>query len=172
MPDLHGWLAEQVERAQQRAGRWHDAECAALDTSVADAAVLHAATLCDCGGPAAVLRRCEADRQILTIHAVSDDGYSAACDGCGTAGICDDWVTDNINDCPILLAVAHAHGLTPEILARLDRPEPPQRAQPTAGHALNPDAWARYLLTGQLPERTTMRDVPAALRGPNWKPGR
>jgi hypothetical protein len=184
MPDLHDWITEQVARAERIARapqhpspHWHyDHMCGEIRDDANAGTVAHLGRDDPAGvhialhDPGAVLRRCEADCQILAIHAAVDDGYSTGCDGCGTAGICDDWVTDNINDCPILLAVAHAHGLTPEILAELDRPEPPQRAQMSAGPALNPDAWARYLITGQLPARTAMRDVPAALRGPNWRP--
>ncbi|MGV9588273.1 hypothetical protein [Streptomyces tendae] len=119
-------------------------------------------TLAPVQAATAVLRRCEADRRILAIHYAVEDGYFTACDGCGTAGICDDWVTENINDCPILLALAHAHGITDEILASLDRPTPPE-PQPRDGKRLSlGDIHAT-------PPITTSQ-VPAALRGPRWKP--
>jgi hypothetical protein len=35
--------------------------------------------------------------------------------------------TENLNDCPELLDLGHAHGLTPEILAGLDRPQKGER---------------------------------------------
>jgi hypothetical protein len=82
--------------------------------------------------PAAVLRRCAADRKILDRHNVdlssADDRlYATACHGCGTYGDCDDPVTDNINDCPELLDLADGYGITPDQLAALDRPQPPPR---------------------------------------------
>ncbi|MCZ4506940.1 hypothetical protein O3Q52_01690 [Streptomyces sp. ActVer] len=111
--------------------------------------------------------RCESDRRILAIHQAVSDGYSQPfCDGCGTAGICDDPVTENINDCPILLAIGHAHGLTPEILATLHRPQAPERprAEPSVMGRAAAEVWGEQILA-------SLRDVPAALRGPNWKAG-
>ncbi|MEU7149199.1 hypothetical protein AB0B15_14355 [Streptomyces sp. NPDC045456] len=75
----------------------------------------------------AALRRCEADRRVLARHTLdtSQTAFPAACEGCGT----DDWGlpnVENLNDCPELRDLAHAHGLTDEILTRLDRPEPPE----------------------------------------------
>ncbi|MFD7661065.1 hypothetical protein [Streptomyces sp. NPDC059788] len=104
----------------------------------------------------AVLRRCEADRRILARHTLdtSQTAFTAACEGCGT----DEWGlpnTENLNDCPELLDLAHAHGLTDEILAGLDRPEPPER-RPRVAHWL------------AIPARTPMSDVPETLRGPRW----
>ncbi|MFC8986027.1 DUF6221 family protein [Streptomyces sp. NPDC057115] len=117
--------------------------------------------------PDAVLRRCEADRRILARHALdpaqSDSWlFAAACHGCGTEGDCDDPVTDNLNDCPELLDLAHAHGITPDILASLDRPQPPE-PEPRDGRRLG---LGDILATPPI----TTADVPAALRGPNWKP--
>jgi hypothetical protein len=108
--------------------------------------------------PAAVLRRCEADRRILTRHRLNPDAYwyeAAACHGCGTFGDCDDPVTDNLNDCPELLDLGHAHGLTDEILATLDRPQRGERPEPSV-FRIGP------------PARSTS-SVPPVLRGPNWK---
>ncbi|MEO3978788.1 DUF6221 family protein [Streptomyces sp. CAU 1734] len=113
--------------------------------------------------PDAVLRRCEADRRILARHrlapALADSPTSAAaCDGCGYEWVQDhcDPITDNINDCPELLDLAHAHGITPDILAGLDRPTTPE---PT--RIERPSDARRTISTSA---------APAALRGPNWKP--
>ncbi|MFD8771462.1 hypothetical protein [Streptomyces sp. NPDC059916] len=111
------------------------------------------------------LRRCESDRRILAAHHSIDDGYSVACEGCGYDGsYCPEPITMNINDCPMLLALAHAHGITPEILAELDRAQLPKREAPepgSLGHFV-PQVWSGQLLA-------SLRDVPAPLRGPNWK---
>ncbi|MFL6096054.1 MAG: hypothetical protein ACJ71Y_11450 [Blastococcus sp.] len=102
-----------------------------------------------------ILRRCEADRRVLARHRRDPDCLAwAACKGCGN----DDWGLPNVenqNDCPELLDLAHAHGLTEEILASLDRPQPSE-SKPVFGGILT------------LP--ITTRDVPEALRGPRWKP--
>lgn len=80
--------------------------------------------------PAAVLRRCAADRRTLARHRLNPDAYwaeAAMCEGCGTEGEMDDPRTENLNDCPELLDLAHAYGITPEILAGLDRPQKGER---------------------------------------------
>ncbi|MFE4420457.1 hypothetical protein [Streptomyces sp. NPDC056817] len=114
--------------------------------------------------------RCEADRRILARHRSVDGGYSVACAGCGYDGsYCPEPVTENLNDCPELLDLAHAHGITPEVLAWLDRPQPPERSRPEPspiGRAVA-DVWGGALL-GSL-KATPIGDVPATLRGPNWK---
>ncbi|MFJ8727785.1 hypothetical protein [Streptomyces sp. NPDC093269] len=104
MSDLHGWILEQIggkETLARNAGtEWWEPW---------------------------VLRRCAADRKLLTIHKPrgGDLGYDPyVCEGCGQEGYCQDWVTENANDCPVLLAVAEGYGLTPEVLAGLDRPKP------------------------------------------------
>lgn len=108
----------------------------------------------------AAMRRCEADRRILARHRLAEWAWAheAPCHGCGTAGDCDDPVTENLNDCPELLDLAHAHGITEQELAGLDRPQPPERK--SSGQRIG------HWLT--VPIQTS--DVPAALRGPNWKP--
>lgn len=110
---------------------------------------------------AATLRRCEADRRILARHRADPDCLAwASCKGCGN----DDWGLphiDNLNDCPELLDLAHAHGITPEELSGLDRPQPPE-AKPVFG--------SRYANGGTLTLPITTSDVPAALRGHRWKP--
>ncbi|MEU3851753.1 hypothetical protein [Streptomyces sp. NPDC029554] len=157
MPDLHGWITQQIDKTQQRADRWHDTECPVHDTSLIDATVLRGATLCDCGGPATALRRCEADRKILARHTLDPDAiwYEAAmCKGCGTEGEMAYPVTENLNDCPELLDLAYAHGLTDEILATLDRPKEGERPERT-GPSLIPDALAEAFGKSMLAAMTT-----------------
>jgi hypothetical protein len=114
---------------------------------------------------AAVLRRCEADRRTLARHKVPIDGATwfdaTICVGCGTYGDCDMPETDNINDCPELLDLAHAHGITEADLAALDRP---QRPEPT------PAQQRRLRERARLTVPITTADVPQALRGHRWKP--
>jgi hypothetical protein len=176
VPDLHDWITQQItlavavaEEAADGAGsaHWRAAETASCDCCVhlrtEDGGLLctpdsRYADHMAAHDPAAVLRRCEADRRILTRHRLNPDAYwseAAACHGCGTFGDCDDPVTDNLNDCPELLDLAHAHGLTPEILADLDRPQRGERPEPSV-FRIGP------------PARPTS-SVPSALRGPNWK---
>ena len=112
-----------------------------------------------CNDPDTVLRRCEADRRILARHRLATEwdwafSSEAPCHGCGTNGDGDYFVTDQLNECPELLDLAHAHGITAEILAGLDRPTMPPRPEPKR-RGPDPD--------------TSL--VPAALRGPNWKEG-
>jgi hypothetical protein len=90
MPDLHGWITQQIDTAAERADRWHDIECDVHATTLIDATVIQGATLCDCGGPAAVLRRCAVDRRLLAEHAHA-----------GQAG-----------PCPTLIALAQSYGPT------------------------------------------------------------
>lgn len=107
--DLYGWILEQIS-GKEKLARYAEAEW----------------------WEPWVLRRCAADRKLLTIHkprhvdwapgeAYRHDPY--VCEGCGQEGYCQDWVTEHANDCPVLLAVAEGYGLTPEILAGLDRPK-------------------------------------------------
>ncbi|MFH9574199.1 hypothetical protein ACH4MG_27125 [Streptomyces sp. NPDC017454] len=135
--DLHAWITQQVD-ATETEGR---------------------AVLVD---PTPLLRRCEADRRILARHRIDTPvGAFPSCAGCGN----DDWDLPNaetLNDCPELLDLAHAHGITDEILASLDRPAPPEPQQRDR----------RRLGLGDIlatPPITTSQ-VPAALRGPRWKP--
>src|SRR3954470_3383603 len=110
---------------------------------------------------AAVLRRCEADRRILARHRLDPDiTYEPACKGCGTYGDQELSNVDNLNECPELLDLAHAHGITPEILAGLDRPQPPER-KPRIHNARS----LADVLGIATPPITTS-DVPEALRGP------
>lgn len=116
--------------------------------------------------PAATLRRCEADRKILARHDLDPNAYwseAAMCVGCGATSDCDWPVTDNLNECPELLDLGHAHGLTPETLATLDQPVPPpapRRPEPGPGIRIG------RLCVADLMQ---MSEVPPGLRGPNWK---
>jgi hypothetical protein len=140
--DLHAWITQQVDRVER------SVEDDVLPSSEAEV----------------VLRRCEADRSILARHRlIPDVTYEPACEGCGTYGDMEMSNVDNLNDCPELLDLAHAHGITPDILAGLDRPQPPVPKPRNEG---------RLGLADILAPRTQMRNVPAALRGPRWKHGR
>lgn len=105
----------------------------------------------------AAVRRSEADRRILARHTLDlDVTYEPACEGCGTYGDQAMSNVDNLNECPELLDLAHAHGITDTELAGLDRPQTPEPEPRTS----------RRLFTFPI----TTSDVPAALRGPHWKP--
>ncbi|MFD7705693.1 hypothetical protein [Streptomyces sp. NPDC059786] len=136
--DLHAWITQQVDATEATA------RAALID-------------------PTPLLRRCEADRRILARHRLDPNvTYEPACEGCGTYGSVEMSNVDNLNECPELLDLAHAHGITDEILAGLDRPQPPEPKPRTGGGTLG--------LADILTPRTPMCDVPAALRGPRWKP--
>lgn len=126
MPDLPGWITQQINECE------HYARTEILN-------------------PVNALRRIEADRRILDIHKpYGGRGYGGhACTGCGELN--EDWAVDHANDCPTLLALAEGYGLTPEILATLDRPVP-EPHPPARPHG----------------PRSDTRRVPPALRGPNW----
>jgi hypothetical protein len=97
--------------------------------------------------PASVLRRCEADRRVLARHRLDPDAYwaeAAACHGCGTEGEMGYPRTENLNDCPELLDLGYAYGLTDEILAGLDRPQKGERP-PQTGPSLLPDGLAEAM---------------------------
>ncbi|MDH6448156.1 hypothetical protein M2155_000564 [Streptomyces sp. SAI-119] len=170
MSDLHGWLTRQVDRvealaraAEKEQGRdWRTRWEASGDhfeivddagLLVADQMQPGAAAQAVAHDPAAVLRRCAADRKILADHTALGFDGSVHCDGCGI-----DYesgpLVENVNDCPTLLALAEGYGLTPEALAGLERalrPEPKRRG-------------------GILPTNVgATADIPPALRGPNWK---
>lgn len=139
--DLHAWITQQVAAVERSIDK---------DEVPSDEA-------------APVLRRCEADRRILARHALDPDvSYEPACKGCGTYGDQEMSNIDNLNDCPELIDLAHAHGITDEILAGLDRPQPPE-TKPSTDRRLG---LADILATAPI----TTSDVPAALRGPRWKP--
>ncbi|MET8694704.1 hypothetical protein ABZV65_19425 [Streptomyces bauhiniae] len=147
--DLHAWITEQVALTEAE-GR---------------------AMLVD---PTPILRRCEADRRILARHRIdptaASSSFETACEGCGHEWVWDDPVpfVDNLNDCPELLDLAHAHAITDDILAGLDRPTPTE-SKPHAKVAHTP-AGVQHITRLLVTRPITTRDVPAALRGPRWKP--
>jgi Fe-S cluster biogenesis protein NfuA len=137
--DLHAWITQQVDRVE----RAIEDDCVPSDEA------------------APVLRRCEADRRILARHRPDSApvAFPGACEGCGL----DDWGlpnTETVNHCPELLDLAHAHGITPEILASLDRPQSPE---------LKPAQKRRLRERARLIVPITTSDVPEALRGPRWR---
>lgn len=187
--DLHAWITQQVDRVEASARRAADCATArrwqAINSVIVavpdgntagpeiieaafhtyDDALVHAAV----HDPATVLRRCEADRRILARHRLDPDvTYEPACEGCGTYGDMGLSEVDNLNDCPELLDLAHAHGITPEILAGLDRPQAPE-PKPHAKIA-HTRTGARHILDLFATPPITTSDVPEALRGPRWKP--
>lgn len=191
--DLHTWITARVDAVEASALRGIEGRSIAFESDLDGRAVAGTITTATHGSDglqfaiaqygveprdatpapvqqaAAVLRRCEADRRILARHTRVDSGYRVAREGCGyDGGYCPDLITENINDCPELLDLGYAHGLTPEILAGLDRPAPPERE--TSGGGLSgfiPDLWAKQV--DAFLQTTLIRDVPPALRGPNWK---
>ncbi|GFE20035.1 hypothetical protein [Streptomyces nigrescens] len=139
--DLHAWITQQVDLVERLLDEheWPPSQAEG------------------------VRLRCEADRRILARHTLNtDDCFESACLGCDL----DSWGlpnTENLNDCPELLDLAHAHGLTDEILAGLDRPQAPDHRLPEG-----PAYTLRITSYPTQPAETS--DVPAALRGPHWKP--
>jgi hypothetical protein len=164
VPDLHGWITQQIDQREDLAKRaahygrpdWPQPCTAAVDTGEDWPITTEAGPIAEhiaVHDPAAVIRRCAADRKILEHHAPVGNGYPShyACEGCGMdGGDCADWNTEHINDCPTLLALAEGYGITEEQLAGLDRPEPDRPVYKQWG--LPPD----------------VSRVPPALRGPNW----
>ncbi|MER6492707.1 DUF6221 family protein [Streptomyces griseorubiginosus] len=116
--------------------------------------------------PDTILRRCEADRRILARHAPQpngtgfDDGWQ--CQTCSQDGG-DGYQYLVPYPCPTVEDLAHAHGITPDVLAGLDHPRP-QPPEP----GLHPDAAYKMRITATPPITTS--DVPEALRGPRSKP--
>lgn len=172
--NLHEWISgrvEAVEKTARKAVKCTSAEWVALGSLVLtvaredgeqvagvdvieavnyryDDALVHAAA----HDPAAVLRRCEADRRVLARHKLNPEASwldAAACHGCGVMGDCDDSVTDNLNDCPELLDLAHAHGITETELAALGRPTARSRPPETPGQARARQELAELLFPGE-----------------------
>ena len=146
MPDLHSWTAQQIDKtehqarlaAELQAPQWTCPSTGVVDLGVdlistGDRDVAYHIALHD---PDNVLRRCAADRKILNRHRLDPDAHwsdRTMCEGCGTTGDCDWPVTGNLNDCLELLDLAEGYGLTPEILATLDRPQRGERPDPGPG---------------------------------------
>lgn len=151
MPDLHGWITQQIDHVEDVVRDPSGAPWSAVDHIIMF-------------GPDAVLRRCAADRKILTEHQPQGGGYPShyACQGCGyDGGYCPEPITEHVNDCPTLLALAEGYGLTEEQRALLDRPEA-ERPKPGPGTGL-PDTIVEQMI------RASLATVPPGLRGPNWK---
>jgi hypothetical protein len=110
----------------------------------------------------AILRRCEADRRILARHKLDlSVSWEPSCEGCGTYGDMNMSRVDDLNECPELLDLAHAHGITKGDHDGLDQPELPQRKPViTNSHSL-----AHVL---GLRDITPMSELPTVLRGPAW----
>lgn len=141
--DLHAWITQQVEQVERLIdeGEWPPSQTDG------------------------VRLRCEADRRILARHRLDPNiTYEPACEGCGTYGDMEMSSVDNLNECPELLDLAHAHGITEGILAGLDRPQPPEPKPRIHNERTLAD------VLGIATPPITTSDVPAALRGPRWKP--
>ncbi|MFF7096381.1 hypothetical protein ACFY9A_28900 [Streptomyces rubradiris] len=140
MPDLHGWITQQIDAAEHHARTHHH-------------------------DPSTALRWCSAHRKILAEHKPRAgtwiDYY--ACAGCGYDGAdyCSELMVGHTNDCPTLLALAEGYGLTEEQRAALDRPEKEQPPRKPGSGGL-PDTLVEQMI------RVSLATVPPALRGPNW----
>jgi hypothetical protein len=77
MDELVRWLGVQLDADKARAAQWHDLECSIHEHQ--DGGLLKAVAalevygevpgaVCDCGGPARVLREIDAKRQLLALH--------------------------------------------------------------------------------------------------------
>ena len=184
MPDLHGWISQKIDEVEQRAqalppwpwtfdADWEEVK-AADGIAVADVFALSGRQLRATGefiaanDPAAVLRRCAADRKILELHCYAGGSYEPyACDGCGHDDLGAN--VDHCNDCGTLQALAAGYGITDDEMAVLDRPEPERPASPGGKSALQ--VIDEFLWAAAATRRSTTPTsvVPAALRGPNWK---
>jgi hypothetical protein len=176
VPDLHGWITQQIDRREGLANRaahygrpdWPQPATAVVDVGEDWPITTEAGPIAEHiseHSPDNVLRRCTADRKILARHTLNPNvHYEPACKGCGTYGDMELSETENLNDCPELLDLAEGYGLTPEILATLDQPETPARPErPDIPPPVHLNALVRLLSA-----RPTS-SVPPALRGPNWK---
>lgn len=152
MPDLHGWIDQQIARIEAVAGaatpgQWetrdHDDQPGMLEVRAADEPDFILGYIADVAtddghhialhSPENILRRCAADRKILKVHAPQGGGWEPyACLGCGTDsefGV----LVDHTNDCETLRALAEGYGLTEEQRVQLDRPEPEPRQRRMGG---------------------------------------
>lgn len=130
--NLHEWITAQVDDVERtaRAARG-TIEFLLGWVEVGGNEVDRAEAHINRNSPDAVVRRCEADRRILARHSLGTgvSFYSTACDGCGYDNYSGPNV-ENLNDCPELLDLAHALGITDEVLTSLDRPIPPPTVPP------------------------------------------
>ena len=186
MPDLHGWITQQIDAAERAAeaatpGPWkYETDD---DTVVAEAGTVarrwdyvrsgsavqieaDMKLIIAHADPTAVLRRWTADRKILAEHKPRASSWYDyyACEGCGYDGAdyCSEPMVSHTNDCPTLLALAEGYGLTEEQRAALDRPEK-ERPPRKPGFGGMPDPIVEQKI------RVSLATVPPGLRGPNWK---
>ena len=194
MPDLHGWIAQQIDAVEAVAktatpGPWHVTEYdwqtdfdAGIGTTAGEVNVVGHGY--EGGGvertedarhialhdPANVLRRCTADRKILTIHAPAGTRWDPyACNGCGVDSEYGHEVL-HTNDCETLRALAEGYGLTEEQRAELDRPEP-ERPEPGPGFQM-PDAIIESLYSfwaGTRPIEPSPKDKAVKILEPELK---
>jgi hypothetical protein len=156
VPDLHGWITQQIDRRANLAERaahygrpdWPQPATAVVDVGDSWPITTEAGPIAEHisdNDPANVLRRCAADRKILTIHTPAGGTWDPyACDGCGIDSEYGHEVR-HTNDCETLQALAEAYGLTEEQRAQLDRPEPEPHQRPCgAGFLPSPLAEAMY----------------------------
>ena len=71
--DILAYLDSAITKAAGDANRWHDIECDVHAIGLTDLADILMATevpgaVCDCTGPASVLRRCAADRKAMALY--------------------------------------------------------------------------------------------------------
>lgn len=139
MPDLHGWITQQIDAAEEHA----------LDHRI---------------DPAVALRWVSSHRKILAEHKPMECSWSDwyACEGCGYDGAdyCSGPMTAHVNDCPTLLALAEGYGITEEQRAALDRPEK-ERPTPT-GPSLIPAPVAAAMYENLMASVLGVRPVESA----------
>jgi hypothetical protein len=135
VPDLHGWIGQQIDKAEAVArattpGPWithdHDDQVGMLEVRTVHEADIMIGYVADVAtadarhivrhGPASVLRRCAADRKILAEHAAQQDGSgfpdSRQCRTCSTSGG-DGYQYLVLYPCPTVLALAEGYGEVP-----------------------------------------------------------
>jgi hypothetical protein len=125
--DLISWLNAQIDEDERRAkwaatvieGKWDSWEVVAQQLFACCDTVpridrvgqhLHYAA-----DPARTLREVEAKRRIVAIHHPYEHGvlYDSACHGCGFSGDLEDPITENVDDCPMLRAIASVYSDRP-----------------------------------------------------------
>lgn len=140
MPDLHGWITQQIDDREEAARaaadgdsgewfvgeKWNVLRIESLPAGCTPNILVvygNMAVQSDhiaLNDPASVLRRCAADRKILAAHPYTTrvinpvDGSTSAGFGCETCHDLDG-VPEGRGNCATILAVAEAYELTPEI---------------------------------------------------------
>jgi len=115
--DLLAYLEAAITKAAGDANRWHDIECDVHAIGLTDLADLLMAAevpgaVCDCTGPASVLRRCAADRKLIAEHGPFS-ATDLSCKGCGLDSH-EEMVTGYYEDCPVLCGIAEGYGRAEE----------------------------------------------------------